>query len=66
MAYAALEQKFDLSGILLFIATILWAIVYDTQYAMVDREDDLKIGLKSTAILFWQTTIKFYYWESYK
>ena len=36
----------------LFIATIVWALVYDTQYAMVDREDDLKIGIKSSAILF--------------
>jgi len=36
----------------LYFATILWALVYDTMYAMVDREDDLKIGVKSTAILF--------------
>ncbi len=36
----------------LFATTLLWALVYDTQYAMVDREDDLKIGVKSTAILF--------------
>ena len=52
MAYAALNAEFNLSGLLLFVATVLWAVVYDTQYAMVDREDDLKIGLKSTAILF--------------
>ena len=37
---------------LLFFANILWSVIYDTQYAMVDREDDLKIGIKSTAILF--------------
>jgi 4-hydroxybenzoate polyprenyltransferase len=37
---------------LLFLANILWTIAYDTQYAMVDRDDDLRIGLKSTAILF--------------
>ena len=37
---------------LLFVATVIWAVIYDTQYAMVDREDDLKIGVKSTAILF--------------
>ncbi|WP_139557503.1 4-hydroxybenzoate octaprenyltransferase [Methylotetracoccus oryzae] len=36
----------------LYGATILWALIYDTMYAMVDREDDLKIGVKSTAILF--------------
>ena len=39
-------------GWLLFIVTILWAGVYDTQYAMVDRDDDLKIGVQSTAIAF--------------
>lgn len=36
----------------LFLANLLWTVVYDTQYAMVDREDDLAIGIKSTAILF--------------
>ena len=36
----------------LFTANLLWTVVYDTQYAMVDREDDLSIGIKSTAILF--------------
>ncbi|HAQ86420.1 MAG TPA: 4-hydroxybenzoate octaprenyltransferase, partial [Pseudomonas sp.] len=37
---------------LLFIANVLWTVGYDTYYAMADREDDLKIGIKSTAILF--------------
>ena len=37
---------------LLFSITLLWAVAYDTFYAMCDREDDLKIGVKSTAILF--------------
>ena len=36
----------------LFAATVVWALIYDTMYAMVDREDDKKIGIKSTAILF--------------
>jgi 4-hydroxybenzoate polyprenyltransferase len=36
----------------LFIAAVIWAVIYDTLYAMVDREDDLKLGVKSTAILF--------------
>ena len=36
----------------IYAATILWALVYDTMYAMVDRDDDLRIGVKSTAILF--------------
>ena len=37
---------------LLLLAVVLWAVAYDTMYAMVDREDDLRIGVKSTAILF--------------
>ena len=36
----------------LFLANLLWVVVYDTQYAMIDREDDLEVGIKSTAILF--------------
>lgn len=36
----------------IYAATVLWALIYDTMYAMVDRDDDLKIGVKSTAILF--------------
>ncbi len=39
-------------GWLIFIANFFWIVAYDTQYAMADREDDLKIGVKSTAILF--------------
>lgn len=39
-------------GWLIFIAAVLWATIYDTMYAMADRDDDLKIGVKSTAILF--------------
>lgn len=39
---------------LIFIVAVLWATIYDTMYAMADREDDIKIGLKSTAILFGQ------------
>jgi len=52
MAYAA--QRNSLSGDiwLLYTTTLLWIVVYDTFYAMVDRDDDLKIGVKSTAILF--------------
>ncbi len=37
---------------LIFLANVLWTIAYDTMYAMVDRDDDIKIGVKSTAILF--------------
>jgi len=52
MAYMAVTGMIPVAGWMLFIATLIWALVYDTQYAMVDREDDLKIGIKSTAILF--------------
>ena len=52
MVFAAQTNAISNVGWLLFIATILWATAYDTLYAMVDREDDLRIGVKSTAILF--------------
>lgn len=52
MAFAAQTNSIPLVGWLLYLAVLLWALVYDTMYAMVDIEDDLKIGVKSTAILF--------------
>ncbi|XKM13140.1 4-hydroxybenzoate octaprenyltransferase [Orbaceae bacterium ac157xtp] len=52
MVYATTNNALPLSCWLLFIANILWTIAYDTEYAMVDREDDIKIGVKSTALLF--------------
>ncbi len=52
MAYTAQEKPITVTTILLYIANILWVISYDTIYAMVDKEDDVKIGVKSTAILF--------------
>lgn len=52
MAFAAVSEAFTLSCWLMFLANICWTVAYDTQYAMVDRDDDLKIGIKSTAILF--------------
>ncbi len=52
MAFAAVSESLPLSCWLMFLANILWAVAYDTQYAMVDRDDDVKIGVKSTAILF--------------
>ena len=53
MAFTALQRHvpWGLCG-LLMLANVLWAIAYDTFYAMVDREDDLKVGVKSSAILF--------------
>ncbi len=52
MAFAAELGAVPRVGWLLFIAAVVWVIVYDTQYAMADRADDLKIGVRSTAILF--------------
>lgn len=52
MAFTALQNGVPGVGWLLFVTTALWALIYDTMYAMVDREDDLKVGIKSTAILF--------------
>ncbi len=52
MAYAAQTGGVNRITWLLYIATVLWTVAYDTMYAMVDREDDLKVGAKSTAILF--------------
>lgn len=52
MAFAATTGKISLIGWFLFLASLVWPVIYDTMYAMVDREDDLKVGIKSTAILF--------------
>jgi 4-hydroxybenzoate polyprenyltransferase len=52
MAFAAQTGRVPPVAWLLFIATVLWDTAYDTMYAMVDRPDDLRIGVKSTAILF--------------
>jgi 4-hydroxybenzoate polyprenyltransferase len=52
MAFVATLHGVPPLGWLLFIVTVLWAGVYDTQYAMVDRDDDVKIGVQSTAIAF--------------
>lgn len=52
MAFAAERNQLPVTLWLIFVAVILWTIAFDTYYAMVDREDDLKVGIKSTAILF--------------
>ncbi len=52
MAFTAQANEITPVTWLIFMATVLWATAYDTMYAMADREDDLKIGVKSTAILF--------------
>lgn len=52
MAFAASTNSLPSALWWLFVANLLWTVIYDTQYAMVDREDDLTVGIKSTAILF--------------
>ena len=52
MAFTALTNQVPAVAWVLFAATVIWALIYDTMYAMVDRIDDLKVGIKSTAILF--------------
>jgi 4-hydroxybenzoate polyprenyltransferase len=52
MAFAAQSNELPPELWLLYAGNLLWTIAYDTEYAMVDREDDIKIGIKSTAILF--------------
>jgi 4-hydroxybenzoate polyprenyltransferase len=52
MAFAAQTGSASQLGWLVFGTALVWAVIYDTFYAMVDREDDLKVGVKSTAILF--------------
>ncbi len=52
MAFGAVLGRVPFEAWLLFTANVAWTVAYDTQYAMVDRDDDLKIGIKSTAVLF--------------
>jgi 4-hydroxybenzoate polyprenyltransferase len=52
MAFAAERDAVPRVAWVLYIAAVMWAAIYDTMYAMVDREDDLKVGVKSSAILF--------------
>lgn len=52
MAYAAVLETVPLEGWIMLAANIFWAIAYDTEYAMVDRPDDLKLGLRTSAVTF--------------
>jgi 4-hydroxybenzoate polyprenyltransferase len=58
MAYTAVGQTPDVTCWLLYFGNLAWTVAYDTQYAITDREYDLKIGVKSTAILFGQHDIQ--------
>lgn len=52
MAFSATNNSIDPAAWWVFAATVVWTVIYDTMYAMADREEDLKIGVKSTAVLF--------------
>ena len=52
MSFSAQVNQIPTVAWIMYLAVVLWALVYDTMYAMVDKDDDLKIGVKSTAILF--------------
>jgi 4-hydroxybenzoate polyprenyltransferase len=52
MAFAAINNRLNKEAFLLFVANLFWVLAYDTQYAMVDKKDDLQINIKSTAIYF--------------
>ncbi|UQB42150.1 4-hydroxybenzoate octaprenyltransferase [Thiomicrospira microaerophila] len=52
MAYAAVQNQIPYQAWLVFAITLVWTLIYDTMYAMADREDDRKVGIKSTAVLF--------------
>ena len=59
MVYISQKGEVDESCIILYLATICWAIAYDTYYAIADKEDDLKIGNKSSAIFFQDNDINY-------
>ena len=52
MAFAAEQAEIPRLGWLLFLSALIWVVIYDTEYAMADRDEDLKIGVRSSAILF--------------
>ena len=58
MAFAAVQDEIPMTAWLLYIANLLWVLAYDTLYGMVDKKDDLKIGVKSTAIFFGEADLQ--------
>ena len=58
MAFAATNNEIPLTAWLLFTVNLLWVLAYDTLYGMVDKRDDIKAGIKSTAILFGEADLQ--------
>ncbi|MEG1833852.1 MAG: 4-hydroxybenzoate octaprenyltransferase [Burkholderiaceae bacterium] len=52
MAFAAVQGSVPPLGWLMFVANLFWVVAYDTEYAMVDRDDDLRLGVRSSAVFF--------------
>jgi len=52
MAFAAVQNQVPLLGWVMLIANVFWSVAYDTEYAMVDRDDDIKIGIRTSALTF--------------
>jgi 4-hydroxybenzoate polyprenyltransferase len=52
MAFAAVQNQVPPLGWLLFVANMFWVVAYDTEYAMVDRDDDVRLGIRSSAVFF--------------
>ncbi|HAO92710.1 MAG TPA: 4-hydroxybenzoate octaprenyltransferase [Deltaproteobacteria bacterium] len=61
MAWAAVNNALGIVPLLIFAANIFWSIAYDTIYALMDKDDDIKIGVKSTALLFGDSVYKALY-----
>jgi 4-hydroxybenzoate polyprenyltransferase len=59
MAFAALTGAVPALAWWLMLANVFWTLAYDTEYAMVDRDDDVKIGIKTTALLFGRHDVSF-------
>lgn len=59
MGFASIQHMIPLAAWLMLLANVCWAIAYDTEYAMVDRDDDVRLGLKTSAITFGQYDIFF-------
>ncbi len=57
MAFSALQNQIPAVAWWLMLANIFWAVAYDTEYAMVDRDDDIKIGIQSSALFFGQNEV---------
>jgi len=58
MAWSAVQGVVSMAPVLIFLGNVFWSTAYDTIYALMDREDDLKIGVKSTAIFFGKSVFK--------